>query len=400
MFFCRSNAQNIDLRNKRRAARKLSRLGYSLTNASPGWYYNGSVYKQAAANDMRFSSEGGITGLLLEETKTNVCLYSSQDHASWAVISGSPTRASASSIIDGKSAVKYTAGATTDCIGQTVSTFSGTESYYVIVEQGTAATCDIEIYDDTAAGTKGRVKLTFSTGGLTTISAGTITATQSYQISSSGPNGGKVYLLGMSITSTGGNSRSIYFYPSTTAAGYTYWHHAQLEDSSVHSSPIVTTTASVLRGTDALSSTTVPAWWNGTEMSVYASFERTYSQSVNGTIFSAFVDGNNHFGLGVVSGNSRASVKVGGVSYDATSSAVSSSPITTHKILLSQKDGATYCSYDGTNSANAAQVGSVGVPATYYIGNFATFLVYSGRIFDLRFAPVAYSTTDMVNITT
>lgn len=400
MVLFRSNYQRLDLTNRVRGNRALAKLGFSCTNANPGWYYDGSAFRQAAANTCRYTSEGGRTGLLVESQDSNVLLYSSQNNAAWVKDAGITTDATAVSIINGKTAIKYTAAATTDKVYQEVGTFAGTESLYMIVEAGTAATCDVELYDQDTTTSYGRVSLTFSTGAVSTVSGAPDNA-YAYKITDSGPNGGKTYYLVVDQSSgPAGNTRRVRFFPSTTAAGYSYWHHAQLSESGTFNStsPIVTTTVSVIRDADVITSSTVPDWWSNSQITVLSSYERIFKTTGLGLIFASSNGANDYFVAAANPGgdNSPATtVNVGGSLGSAASAAVMPSG-QINKVGHSHKDGFTYAAGNGVASANGAVAGAPAAPNRFDIGQgFGALYWLNGRIFGMTIRPIALSGTDL-----
>lgn len=397
MLLHKRQYKRLDLYNAHVGNRALSALGFVVQHAGIGTYYDGSVYKQAAANTGRYTRENGRCGLLVEGADTNVLLYSSENHATWTK-DGGISSASATSIIDGKAAVKYTATNTTDTVYQDIGIFDGNTSMFMIVEQGTAAKCRIEIYDSTASASFGNIELTFSTGAVTEIGGSPLEA-YSYKITDSGPNGGVTYILVVSNTTSAGNNRRVLLYPSTAAGGaYTYWHHAQLSDSNHSSSPIVTTTDPVSRDGDVVTSSTIPSFWNDNEITILSEYEKIFKGDDIHTVFASSNTAADYFlcSLAGSDNNPQTLVNVGGGGPSQALSAAVLSSGARNKVGHSHKDGYTYACGNGTASANAATAGVPAATDRLDIGQALGALYWlNGRIFSIAIKTSAFSDTEL-----
>ena len=395
MFLRSRHYKTIDLTGAYRGTRALTELGFTNSTASPGWYYDGSVYRQAAANAFRFSSEGGRTGLLCESADENKALYSSENNAAWTT-SNVTKSAEGNSIISGKTPIKCTATAAGGWIGQTVGTTSA-DCYSIIVEQGNSTVADIELYDGTG-GSVSIVRLTFSTGVVSQVS-GASTKIGAYRITPSGPNGGATWLLHLTATG-GGGTRTIRFYPdSATGNKYSYLHHSQLSTDHTHPlSPIVTTNAAVSRTADVVSTSTIPSWWNDSQITVYATAERMITIDEQGCIFVATNGGLTDYTLCTMDGTTgtneaRITVSIGGVTVDV-STLTPSPPGSKQRYAFSAKNGATYAAGSGGASANANQVGAPATPEVLSIGQAAGSIYFlEGRVYSISIRQTAHDTS-------
>lgn len=400
MLLHRRNHQRIDLTNKQRALRSLDALGFSCTNAAPGYYYDGSVFRLASANTCRFSAEGGKTGLLVEPSQENVLLYSSENNAAWADTAGATTRSGGNEVISGKTPIGITVAATTDSVHQNIGVFSGgDESFYIIVEQGTGATADIGVYDATGAALLTRVRLTFATGAVSTIT-GSPASSGAYQINATGPNGGKLFYfyLVTDTSAVGGNNRRVLFYPSTTAVGSNYLCHAQLTENKTMTSPIVTGAASATRNADVITSSTIPSWWSQTQLSVITRHESIFPSDTYRALFTASDGTGDNYVLCAVNGspvNPTLLVNVAAAGAVSSVPAVNLDPGSSHTLAYSQKTGATFAAGNGTAGANGGQVGAPTI-SRLDIGNALGVLYhFGGRIFSITMRPVAMSSTEL-----
>lgn len=199
---------------------------------------------------------GGESGLLLEYARTNLALNSSaiDSGATWTGAADF-TIASAASVLAGQTAYKHTnrnlSGSKSRT--QTIGVFSATgDTVYFIVENVNAATTSVGLYNSTTLAWVVLAQFTWETATLVVNSgSGSVFVRK---LSDAGPNGGEVYLLGVSAVGTAGNTRRVYCYPSGTAQNglAVILHHGQMEAGLYPSSPISTSGASVTRSTDRL----------------------------------------------------------------------------------------------------------------------------------------------------
>jgi hypothetical protein len=388
-----------DFGSPARSARLLAELGFTCTRAgTEAMIYNpaSNLYEYAAANSFRFSSECGRGGLLVEDAATNLCLYSSQDHATWAS-SGSPTKASGTSVITGKNSIKITA-TTSEYIYQTVGTFSsGTETFAVLVESGDSTTCDIEVYNATTPASIARIRLTFATGAVTTVS-GSADASGA-RVVGVGKNGGTMYMLWMQITGTELESRRVVVWPSPTTNGkFTYLHHAQLTESDVVSSPIVTTTTSVTREQDVISSASVPAFYRQTGMSIVSEFSSCAASGQKAVI--SLTDGTvgNVALLFLNAGVGSAALIISGAT-TAESSGVSASDTAQNAIAMSYVSSSITAAMNGTASAGANPAGVPTVSEMSIGSVLGSIYKFSGVIFSIKFIGSTLSGAGLEDIT-
>lgn len=397
MLLHRRSHQRLDLTNKIRGTRSLEALGFSCTNAAPGWYYDGSVYRQAAANTCRFDASGGKTGLLIEEADTNEVLYSSENNAVWTV-SNATKAATGTSIINGKTPIKVTATGASGYLEQSVATLGGSDMYhYAIVEVGDGTVADIESVGDS------RVRLTFATGAVTQVSGASLRK-GAYRVTASGPNGGAVWILYHALAAASTPSVLRYYPDPTGSSKFGYMHHCQGSFNDVHgTSPVVTTTVADQRGAEIITSATVPSWWSNTQTSVIASYERIFETIETAVIFGSSDGTTDNYCLYGVNGSAPNNatttvVKTPDSALAADAEGLASGQV--NKVAFSHKDGFTYASGNGSVSSNAAQTGVPADATRFDIGQGLGALFWlNGRIFSLVIRPIAFSSTELASIT-
>lgn len=195
-------------------------------------------------------------GLVLEPARTNLVLWSCDfANAAWAGAADF-TLTDAVSLFPGQVAKRHT---NLNALGfrsrtQTIGTLSAAgDTVYGIVENVDADTTSIVLFDSTAGVSVHLAEFTWATRVLATTSgSGSLFAVKLAEV---GPNGGPVYLLGVSGIGTLGNNRRINIYPTgTTQNGKTaILHHAQMEGGVLFpTSPIITVGASATRIRDSL----------------------------------------------------------------------------------------------------------------------------------------------------
>ena len=244
--------------------------GLTYTNSSTTRTYFGSdgLLKTAAANEPIFEYDPltlTLRGMRLEmEQRTNSVLYSSEDNATWIDVSTSHI-ATGNPLIQGKMPTRITAAAGTGRLQQVLTTFTGSaECVWAIVEQGTAISTRVRLWDHTASVAVADCLITWSSEAI----SGT-GAFGGRKLKATGPNGGKLFLLWASASGTSGNSKRYYLYPDVGGgAGTCYLHHAQLEAGSYPSSIIVTEAAAVIRQPDVLTASSISPWYNQSEGTV------------------------------------------------------------------------------------------------------------------------------------
>lgn len=158
--------------------------------------------------------------------------------AAWGGGTSYFTFATATSIIPGQSAVKLTNNGSNSAPSvfedpNAGATSGGWETYYVIVEEGTATDTELLCYWD---GASYYAQMAFSWAtGLASVklnSAGTLVVVGQTLLAASGPNGGKVYQIFVAFNTSQapiGSQRTPYtlITGSTTNTDYAYMHGAQ-----------------------------------------------------------------------------------------------------------------------------------------------------------------------------
>lgn len=223
-----------------------SRLTF--TRSTTGTYINSSGYVTSAAiNAPRFDYDPtALTprGLLIEGSSANVILYSQDfSQATWSKTNATATNPTTAP--DGTtSAYLLTSTTAGGVISQTHGpTGNATSTYSIYVKQGTAAYCDMYIYDATAGATRLQVRFTFATKSFTA----TVGSNPQYQELRDGWF--RISATGTTFSTT--NNIISYLYVGLAVAGTTYYGWgAQLEPGAGASSYIPTTVSTGSRGAD------------------------------------------------------------------------------------------------------------------------------------------------------
>jgi len=218
--------------------------------------------------------------LLLEDERENELLLSSDFGPGPPYTWSSPGNfiiTSRTSIIDGQTAYEHERDGGSSRI-QSVGTFTGDdETCYLIVENVDASVTRLRIYDATGASYVAGALLTWSTGAIT-LYEGT-GAVFGAKLLNEGPNGGEVYLFGVTCSGTVGHTRHVYVQPvGDNNSVSAILHHCQLEEAGFYSSPIVTDTAAVTRNAEALS---LPLWTPPRAMTIYAKLREVGSTLIS-----------------------------------------------------------------------------------------------------------------------
>lgn len=196
---------------------------------------------------------------IVEQARTNVALQSSNlaDSSSPWAGNGDFTIASATSIIDGQTAYRHTNDGVSAARtrSDTVGTCTGSaESIWCILEQDTANEAVTSAVDFASDGNLvSRATLTWATGAVAVTDdegAGTV---HRVKLADVGPNGGAVYLFGVTASGTAAEARTLELYPTGIDQNTkgVYVHHVQHEEAAFGSlTPIPTAGSSVARSAD------------------------------------------------------------------------------------------------------------------------------------------------------
>jgi hypothetical protein len=228
-------------------------------------YINSSGYvATATTNAPRFdyspTNIGEPRGLLIEGTSTNPILYSQDfSQATWSKSNATVTAPTTAP--DGTTtAYLLTSTTAGGVISQThAATGNATSTYSIYVKQGTAAYCDLYIYDPTAPATRLNVRFTFATKVFTV----TVGSNAVYQELTNG-----WFRISATCTALSATNNIIsYLYVGFAVAGTTYYGWgAQLEAGSGASSYIPTGASQVTRAVDTAiiaAGTNFSSWYTG-----------------------------------------------------------------------------------------------------------------------------------------
>lgn len=271
--------------------------GLTFTRAGSATYYDSSgTLQTAGTNAARFDYNPGscagtcaMRGLLIEESRTNLLLQSSDYNSTWvnngctltAGATASPTGAA-----DAFSVLAMNAAANADHVTQSVMLSASTTytlSFYVKNSSSTKSTYEVSAAN---SGTTGKtVDLTW-TGAVPSVSGGTAQAL---------PNGWYRVATTFTTNAADAGAADVNFYPSPLAQnGVAYLWGAQLEAGATPTSYIATTTATATRAGDGLAINGFSGWFNATAWTAILDFSRpAYEASTSAatpTMFSACDD--------------------------------------------------------------------------------------------------------------
>jgi hypothetical protein len=206
-------------------------------------------------------------GLLIEESRANLLLRSSDWTATWSntnVTLGAPVLAPDGTVTATR--LQATASAATNCYQSFIATAtSHTYSIYTKQGSGAADACLFAMYNSTTASNLANLTINYSTGVITqTIGAGA-TATNA-------GNGYWRIVIPVSSGITIGNTLNVYagFAGGVETAGeYAYVWGAQLEAGAFATSYMTTTTSQFTRAVDVASVNTLSPWFNAAAGTLY-----------------------------------------------------------------------------------------------------------------------------------
>ena len=246
------------------------------------------------------------------------------------------------------------------------------------------------------------MRLTFSDGTVT-VAGGSVVASGSRKIASTGPNGGIVWQLYFTYTGTSGNARRVSDNPAGTASSaYSYLHHVQVCESAFVTNPIYTQGSTVTTANTVISTSSLPPYWSTTGMSVIAVAQNTIPE-VTGNPIIAVSDGttDNFAGIGNIGPTSITEF----LAYYIATTDYTPTP------AASLTDAAvnTYGGSIKTSSCISAANGTASTPTTpaamptftqMDIGNLLGGSFWNGRIFSIKLiAGVALSATELAGFT-
>lgn len=220
-------------------------------------------------------------GLVNEIGSTNLCLQAENLGTTWAQV-GTPTLVAAGKLCGDVSLyyINDNDGAVLEGVSQTVTfTANAVKAISVFFAQGTSTTSALRLRDTTAGADRLLAVLTWSAGVPTwTMTTGTFIVTETL-----GNGCFRSYFQTTSVTAA--NTNSLQFYPATTSAlavatqGDCYVGGFQAENATHPTSYVKTTTGTVARSADLLSST---ADWLHQDVTFYAKILRPTWAALSG----------------------------------------------------------------------------------------------------------------------
>jgi len=235
------------------------------TRSSVGYYFDPTtkLLTSAAVDELRFERDpvDGVVRALVEESRTNLALYSEQfDNAAW-IKSSCTTTADATTAPDGNvTADEIVASAATAFVRQTVTVTAATQLTVSCFVKSSSSAADSRLQ---VSVTSGNAQQYFDvTTGTLGAAAGTIAVDHADIVDV----GSGWYRVSMTLTTSAGDTAASFVVVSSaaTTANLYVWG-AQLEEATRMSSYIPTTTVAVTRSADVVSipNTEIPALPNG-----------------------------------------------------------------------------------------------------------------------------------------
>jgi hypothetical protein len=389
-----------DFGSPARSINQLKRLGFTCTRAGDAYCYSNGVYRLMPADTFRYCYSSGRTGLLVEESQENLVLYSSVANAAWVNTGGSLTDTTCTSAIQGQTAPRHASAGANIGKSQDVGVFVGdNECLYALVESDTAASCDIQFYNGTAAATVSRIRLTFATGAVTQVN-GACDSSGAIRIGA-GPNGGVLWLLYQikDTTAIAGATRRIVFYPdSAGAGGRTVRHHIQLTESALITSPIVTGAASNTRAADVIVSTRVPSFFNRGQISIVSECITSNDGAIQAVFAASDGTTDNLFALIKTAGTHGASLNYATTPYAETSGG--SFALNEDVVFGGSFSGTSIICASGGASGGSTAVGGFPVVSAASIGSLLGVAYwFNGKINSIKFIQSALSEATLVGVT-
>ena len=233
---------------------QINKLACRNLNANSSYIKTNDSYKFALP--FEYSANGNLIGVLVEGARTNYIPSSTNPRSdNW---SGQTyfTMTTKSSVFPGKSSFQFfnndglsSRGCSTIALALSMST-----NYHLsaIIEEtfGDSGIWDMGLYSNNAW--NGLLRFTWSTKAFSS-AAGTVTGMALNDLGT-GPNGGRLFRVGGTITSSNAvNNHQVLFYPTGVAGSNSkqvILHQIQLENGSFRSSPILTSNSTVTRLSD------------------------------------------------------------------------------------------------------------------------------------------------------
>lgn len=230
-------------------------LAHSRNSLATAWDSRGGL-TQVLAHQARLESFGGVAGRPLEGAATNLCLRSENFGTTWAAI-GTPTRVAAAKrvgmlVLD---LLGDDAAGTLEGYSQVVTfTANAVKAVAVYMAQGTSTSSVVRLRDTSAAANRLLATITWS-GGVPSVAMTTGTL-----IGVENGGGGVFRVLLQTSSVTAANTNQLEIYPATTSAlvttgtGTLYVGGVQAENALWPGSYLPTTSATVARVADVLTS--------------------------------------------------------------------------------------------------------------------------------------------------
>jgi hypothetical protein len=361
----------------------------TFTRATTATFFNSSgVLSTAASGVARFDYNPttlAARGLLIEEQRTNLALYSEELDTGW-------TNGSAATwqFNSGVSPAGTTTALGVDGLSGSSLSFASSTLYRtgIAISASTAYTFSIFVRTKTGTATNVVLRISETSGNSTTSSAFTVT-TEWQRIS-------------LSVTSAATATSVTILVGTNSGTADLYLWGAQLEAGAFPTSYIPTTTTALTRNADvaSMTGTNFSSWYNASEGTLFADFVLRQTNAASAQMLASIHDnsGNNRFTLAVAASSNLflALRNTSGAGLLSTSTA-NAAIIGSNKGALAISTGASIVGNGGTVATNASYAAPV--VTLMQIGNQFGAGYFNGTISRIAYYPTRLANTTLQALT-
>ena len=333
------------------------------------------VLQTAAAGQARFDhnpTTGESLGLLIEEQRTNLVVYSSDfANANWIQYNGG--------VITSNQMIAPDGTLTADQMVMTSTQYSGV---YQSGPAGATGTCTISVWARTATGTQ-TFNIGFYNGIQGAVMSPNLTATTSWQR--------------FTFTATLSGVSNIHINNYTASAGTIFIWGAQVEAGSFATSYIPTVASSVTRNADvaSMTGTNFSSWFNNSEGTLFANFKTSVATNYPQAAFISDGTSNNCINIDAQSGLRSIVTTLGATTAFFSASKSGSGDLVT----LAYKVNDFGSSFNGA-AAGTDTSGNVPVVSQFGIGqSYSNLNLLNGTIKKISYYPIKATSAQLQALT-
>ena len=333
------------------------------------------VLQTAAAGQARFDhnpTTGESLGLLIEEARTNLVVYSSDfANANWIQYNGG--------VITSNQMIAPDGTLTADQMVMTSTQYSGV---YQSGPAGATGTCTISVWARTATGTQ-TFNIGFYNGIQGAVMSPNLTATTSWQR--------------FTFTATLSGVSNIHINNYTASAGTIFIWGAQVEAGSFATSYIPTVASSVTRNADvaSMTGTNFSSWFNNSEGTLFANFKTSVATNYPQAAFISDGTSNNCINIDAQSGLRSIVTTLGATTAFFSASKSGSGDLVT----LAYKVNDFGSSFNGA-AAGTDTSGNVPVVSQFGIGqSYSNLNLLNGTIKKISYYPIKATSAQLQALT-